>query len=117
MANTLMRIASYIGGWMGGQRSLENPSTSLSNPDDWLFESFGSETTASGSRVNAEIALKYAPALMVCATVPLTVQLYGLNSRLASLGATCMATSVRSERWYSATVDGSYWGNSAVGTT
>lgn len=61
MANTLSRIASYFGTWLGGQRSLENPSTSLNAPDDWLHESFGGESTASGTRVNAEIALKYAP--------------------------------------------------------
>lgn len=62
MATTLERIRSYFSGWLpANQRSLENPSTSLSDPDEWLVESFGAEESASGGRVNAEIALRYAP--------------------------------------------------------
>lgn len=62
MATTLSRISSYLSGWLPrSQRTLENPSTPLSDPDGWLFEAFGAEDSASGVRVNAEIALKYAP--------------------------------------------------------
>ena len=44
---------------IGGSRSLENPTTSLSNPDEWLYEAFGSSKTTSGVRVNRETALTY----------------------------------------------------------
>src|SRR5579884_716969 len=38
-------------------RSLENPSTPLSAPDDWLFDSLGSFRASSGINVNRETAL------------------------------------------------------------
>jgi HK97 family phage portal protein len=34
-------------------RSLENPSTPLSDPDDWAFEAYGARRTTSGKRVSA----------------------------------------------------------------
>gem|GEM_PF-349941 len=40
-------------------RSLENPSTPLSAPDDWLFDSLGSFRASSGVNVNRETALTY----------------------------------------------------------
>lgn len=43
------------------RRSIENPSTSLSHADEWLYEAFGAEKSQSGVRVNAETALRYAP--------------------------------------------------------
>jgi HK97 family phage portal protein len=43
------------------RRSLENPSTPLSAPDDWLFDSLGSFRASSGVNVNRETALTYAP--------------------------------------------------------
>jgi len=42
-------------------RSLENPSTSLSNPDEWLYEAFGAGKSSSGVRINRETALCYSP--------------------------------------------------------
>jgi HK97 family phage portal protein len=39
------------------RRSLENPSTPLSAPDDWLFDSLGSFRASSGVNVNRETAL------------------------------------------------------------
>lgn len=41
------------------KRSLENPSTPLSAPDDWLFDSLGSFRASSGVNVNRETALTY----------------------------------------------------------
>lgn len=41
------------------RRSLENPSTSLATPDDWLFDAFGATKSNSGVRVSAESALCY----------------------------------------------------------
>lgn len=41
------------------RRSLENPSTPLSAPDDWLFDSLGSFRASSGVNVNRETALTY----------------------------------------------------------
>lgn len=38
----------------------ENPKTDLSNPDSWYWDSFGSEPTSSGLRVNRNAALGYA---------------------------------------------------------
>ena len=40
------------------RRSLEDPSCSLSDPDEWLFDAFGAEKTASGIRVSLSTALK-----------------------------------------------------------
>lgn len=42
-------------------RSLENPSTPLSAPDDWLGDALGSFKASSGVRVNRETALTYSP--------------------------------------------------------
>jgi len=41
-------------------RSLENPSTPLSAPDDWLYDALGSYRASSGVNVNAQTALSYA---------------------------------------------------------
>jgi HK97 family phage portal protein len=38
-------------------RSLENPSTPLSDPDEWLYEALGGEKTDTGVRVNRKTAL------------------------------------------------------------
>lgn len=43
------------------RRSLENPSTSLSDPDDWLYEAFGAAESATGERISAETALRFSP--------------------------------------------------------
>ena len=43
------------------QRSLENPQTSLSNPDDWLYEAMGAGSSASGIKVNRKTALTHPP--------------------------------------------------------
>lgn len=42
------------------KRTLENPSTSLSAPDEWLYEALGASRTTSGVRVNRKTALTYA---------------------------------------------------------
>lgn len=39
--------------------SLENPSTPLSDPDDWLYDSLGAGRSSSGIRVSRETALTY----------------------------------------------------------
>jgi len=41
-------------------RSLENPSTPLSDPDEWLYEALGSRQSDSGIRVNRRTAHTYA---------------------------------------------------------
>ena len=42
-------------------RSIENPSSSLSDPDDWVFDTFaGGKQSSSGIRVNHQTALTYA---------------------------------------------------------
>lgn len=41
------------------RRSLENPSTPLSAPDDWLFDALGSFRASSGVNINRETALTY----------------------------------------------------------
>ncbi len=41
------------------RRSLENPSTPLSDPDDWLYTALGSYKSSSGVSVNAQTALTY----------------------------------------------------------
>lgn len=43
------------------RRSLENPSTSIANPDDWLYETFGATPAASGQSVNRQTILTYSP--------------------------------------------------------
>lgn len=40
------------------RQSPENPSTSLSNPDLWLWDAFGASRTVAGTRVNERTALK-----------------------------------------------------------
>lgn len=45
----------------GERRSIENPNTPLSNPDDWLYDAFGAQKSSSGVRVSANSALRYAP--------------------------------------------------------
>jgi HK97 family phage portal protein len=42
------------------ERSLENPSTPLSAPDDWLYDALGAVRASSGVNVNRETALTYA---------------------------------------------------------
>lgn len=42
-------------------RSLENPQTSLSNPDEWLYDALGAGRNHSGERVNPKTALHYSP--------------------------------------------------------
>ena len=44
---------------LGGRASLENPTTSLSDPDVWLWDAFGASASSSGVRVSRETALKY----------------------------------------------------------
>lgn len=39
------------------RRSLENPSTPLSDPDDWLYEALGAHRSTSGVRVSHRLAL------------------------------------------------------------
>lgn len=46
---------------MPDQRSLENPSTPLSDPDEWLFDGLGGEKSSSGVKVNDETILTYSP--------------------------------------------------------
>lgn len=41
-------------------RSLENPTTSLADPDEWLYDALGGGKSDSGIRVNSETALTYA---------------------------------------------------------
>jgi len=43
------------------RRSIENPNTPLSDPDDWLVEAWGGGTASSGVVVNQKTALYYAP--------------------------------------------------------
>lgn len=43
------------------RRSLENPATPLSDPDDWLFDAWCGGHTGSGVRVNHDNALTYSP--------------------------------------------------------
>ena len=42
------------------RRSLENPRTSLSNPDAWFYEALGAGSSASGANVNRKTALTLA---------------------------------------------------------
>jgi HK97 family phage portal protein len=62
------------------ERSLENPSTPLSAPDDWLWDALGAHRASSGVNVNRETALAYASWWRAvnlvskdCAKVPLHV--------------------------------------------
>lgn len=41
-------------------RTLENPATPLSAPDDWLIEALGGGTSSSGIKINREVATTYA---------------------------------------------------------
>jgi len=68
------------------KRSLENPSTSLANPDAWLWDAFGATPSASGSRVNERTALG-ASAVFACVRV--------LSSTIAQLP---LVTYLRLER-------------------
>ena len=43
------------------RRSMENPSTPLSDPDPWLVDAWGGGLTSSGIAVNHETALTYSP--------------------------------------------------------
>lgn len=45
------------------KRSVENPTTPLNDPDDWLYEALGSGSRTSGVRVNHRSALGLAPFL------------------------------------------------------
>ena len=51
-------LVSSISNWF--TRHLENPSSSLSDPDEWVIDAFGGERTDTGIRVNRRIALGYA---------------------------------------------------------
>lgn len=53
-------LVRVLGAPAEGRASLENPSTPLSNPDEWLYEALGARKSASGVRVNRETALTYA---------------------------------------------------------
>src|SRR5688500_12068139 len=41
------------------RRSIENPSTSLSNPAEWLYEALGAGKSSSGISINHHAALTY----------------------------------------------------------
>jgi HK97 family phage portal protein len=58
--NLLKLVARRAGAWLL-RSSLENPSTSLSDPDDWAFDAFGASPATSGVRLSAETALELAP--------------------------------------------------------
>lgn len=49
-----------VGKWLV-TRSLENPSTPLDDPDDWLYDAMGGTPSSSGVRVGRESALSYSP--------------------------------------------------------
>jgi HK97 family phage portal protein len=49
-----MGILGKIGSWL---RSLENPQTTLADPEPWLFDAFGGGPTSSGVRVKSALAL------------------------------------------------------------
>lgn len=51
----------FATGTAPGNRSLENPSTPLSAPDDWLWDAFGAGQSDAGTRVSAENALTFDP--------------------------------------------------------
>ncbi|MBD3293250.1 MAG: phage portal protein [Armatimonadia bacterium] len=60
-----MGVLQAIGKWLGldggGVRSsLENPTTSLRDPDAWLFDALGATPSSSGVRVSHSTALTYA---------------------------------------------------------
>lgn len=42
------------------ERSLENPQTKLSDPDEWLYDALGGGASAAGVRVNRKTSLTYA---------------------------------------------------------
>ena len=42
------------------RRSMENPNTPLSDPDEWLIDTLGGGPTSSGLRVNTKTAMTYA---------------------------------------------------------
>ncbi len=46
---------------MPDQRSLENPSTPLSDPDEFLFDALGGQKSSSGVKVNDDTILTYSP--------------------------------------------------------
>lgn len=46
---------------IAAMRSMENPRTPLSNPDEWLYEALGVGKNLSGERVNSKTALRYSP--------------------------------------------------------
>jgi HK97 family phage portal protein len=54
------RMPAIVEPSIGELRSLENPSTPLSAPDDWLYDALGSWRASSGVNVNAQTALSYA---------------------------------------------------------
>lgn len=49
--NSLLRLLGLE------RRSLENPNSTLSDPDEWVFDDFGARRSASGVRVTTEVAL------------------------------------------------------------
>jgi HK97 family phage portal protein len=55
-------VATFFGSLLGGfgRRSIENPSTPLSAPDDWLYGALGAVRSSAGINVNRETALTYA---------------------------------------------------------
>lgn len=52
---------SLLAALLGSRSSLENPSSPLSDPDDWAYESLGAAKTIPGLSVNRVSALTYPP--------------------------------------------------------
>jgi HK97 family phage portal protein len=58
MIGALKRFFGLTGKRSG---SIENPSTPLSDPDEWLYDALGAKPSSSGVRVTRESALTYSP--------------------------------------------------------
>ena len=56
----MISIFSRIGKFLGLNRSIENPTTPLNDPDDWLYDALGSAPSSAGTRVSRHTALTYA---------------------------------------------------------
>ena len=59
MLKQLGNFLGRVGGWLGGTRSLENPSVSLVDPAVWEELGLGGGNSYAGIQVNRETALKY----------------------------------------------------------
>ena len=55
------RLRRAVAASVAAFRSLENPSTPLSNPDPWLWEAFGAAPNTSGVAVNERTAMRILP--------------------------------------------------------